>query len=1149
MRAGSQAEPVFHGLDRPGLELIKNYCRLARAARYPRRFILFNCFIRAVARRWKAERKRVGYMHQIKASAGSGKTTALTSKYLQLMTGCQAGAPRQGACQKKPFTGAESVRDIAAITFTNAAVNEIQERVISTLKKIALNLKEAEGLDKVRARACLEALLDDMDQLNVRTIDSLLHQITRAASLSLGLNPDFDPVFDTSEALKPYMDEFVQEAFLGDEEKRRLISGAVDKFLRFEAGREGKAEPLFMGKSLGKELEKLFEDSLLSVDEPPCADTETVEKRLLEYQEKACEAAGDLKSYIEGLQNGKRAGFDLFKSAYRELVLALAEGREPGKDCASSGPIGAQLNKRYCKKDFADSLQTDLHDRMMENYINFRACQEHIKFASVRELAAVITGNYLKDISRAKALPSVSIPLLAQKALSADEGVCDALCRLGSRLTHFMIDEFQDTSMAQWKGLRPLIEEALSRNGGLTWVGDIKQSIFMWRDASPELFDGILEDKPLIRMVNDFNPEELGKNYRSAREIVSFNNTLFAPLKDPGKILKVLGEIRPGLEGNKDLIENIQRAFGGKGQETPPESSGAQGLVTVSGIAYTDGRKENAEFWENFKEPLLSFLKERLGGSLIPSDMMILVRRNEDANFLAACLSGEGIPVITENALALNEEPLVREACALLEFLENPDNDLAFSALINGEGFLACLKDMGGAVPDFSGLAPLNGGGRKPLAARFKESSPGLWDKFIEPFFKDSTLLPPYDVVREWFRAARLAERFPDRKMFLNSFLEYLSASELNGYNSISAFLEHWREEGHKSKAAMPGSVNAVKITTIHKAKGLEAPVVIVPLPNKLLRASSNYSDKRIRLDIDGMILNTRLLGIFKEEADKALAREAQEILNLLYVAFTRAKKELHVYTSVKAQAEGKKAPDKKDAEAAGAVPGVLGSLMEAAGLSFPLKMGEEWAGGPNAAIEEEVLEEPVLEEAREFFPWKNKLKIAQGALFPEGGAAARRGSFIHFCLENMPDGESAEESAKKALEFALSHSGIELGEGEAAEILEGLVWFMSQKGARGWIRKGWPEHAMIDSEGMERRADLIVSQDWGALVLDYKSGGFSEKNTEQMRGYLKCVKESGEFPGRILGLLAYIDHKKFVPVSLEKTGEPVDEAPAMPFM
>lgn len=1094
-------------------------------------------------------------MCQIKASAGSGKTYALTQQYLRLMTNMMDNSPhspRHGLCKEKPIDYSYRMGDILAITFTNAAVNEIRKRVIDNLKKISLGKMEMEGVDKDKAGLCLEALLDNMDEMNVRTIDSLLHQIVRAASLSLGLNPDFEPVFKAPEAIKPYLDKYMEEAFLGDEEKREAIKEAVKNFLEHSKSED----KLILGKDLASELESLLEDVLLSKYSVTYEDAGE-RKGLLDrppYEMKAPLPYSDYNTAKEGLENFTRAILEKgekirvmaeahkadpnkkeikWNTAFGNFLKELGNGLRPTKFDFLDKPFSKQVDAR-AKQDFDRAPFESIYEEMTQDYIDYLACQEHIKYSLILSLGEAVVDEYSKDSRQAKALPSILIPVLAEKALSLETGVCDALCRLGSRLTHFLLDEFQDTSAQQWAGIYSLISEALSTNGSLTWVGDIKQSIYMWRNASPELFDMLKEDTELTRMIpEDVDGKLLPCNRRSAANIVEFNNKLFGTLNGE-KIGEILSSINSSVGENPKAIDKIREAFKDCAQELP-ENADPDGLVAVRML-------DDGEFWESFGEELLSFIKTRVEEKkeIALSDIMIIVRANDDASEVAVRLAAENVPVITENSLVLNGEELIREAVALLEFMANPGNDQALLSVLCGKTFLEHPELTGMDANDFHALGFEKG--NKRLYKYFKEKYPELWGKLLEPFYKNASILPPYDVIREWFRNMGLEKRFPEKKILLSAFLEYLHRAELAGYNSISAFLEHWYKEGVGSKAIMPEGVDAVRILTIHKAKGLQAPVVFVPLRGESMLTNPQQHNKRIQYQADDLNLSVRLLKAFAKDYEKAMIRESQEILNLMYVAFTRPEKELYVFSSPE------KSKQKKDSKT------LLETMMGCVEMPIPYDQGSAWVNEKrkNQIQDEEkeikAAESPKQENEGLSFPWISKLKVARNTLFTDKDSARRRGTFIHFCLENICLTDNPERDAQQVFDFGLSHSGIELSEEDLKGVKEGLLWFISQKEAKDWLKRAWPEHPMLDGEGNELRMDLMVPQDWGALVIDYKSGQMAEKNKEQMRAYLRCLKDSGEFGDKVCGLLVYLDERKFLPLDLEGEGEASEVCPVLPF-
>ena len=298
------------------------------------------------------------------------------------------------------------------------------------------------------------------------------------------------------------------------------------------------------------------------------------------------------------------------------------------------------------------------------------------------DLARPLALAYLSNIQEEGRVPAVLVPDLAARILDSPGGVPAELCRLGTRLSHFFVDEFQDTSREQWQALKPLIIEALSRGGSLTWVGDVKQAIYGWRGGDATLFDEVLEDPQLRALEPQPEQRNLPCNWRSRRVIVEHNNTLFAGLEQEGTaraaMSALLGESIPG-EFLSEAVGRVTRAFAGAAQRVPegPERDG--GFVQVSCL-HAANKKELDELVLQETTGLL----RRVGARHAWSDILVLVRANKEAATLVQALTEAGIPVITENSLLLAAHPLVRQTVAFLSFLSSPADDVAFWTVVAG---------------------------------------------------------------------------------------------------------------------------------------------------------------------------------------------------------------------------------------------------------------------------------------------------------------------------------------------------------------------------------------------------------------------------------------------------------------------------------
>lgn len=1102
-------------------------------------------------------RQKGPIMFPIKASAGAGKTHELTMQYLEHLASSTSGfdtrLERQAPCAKDWETRPSCFADIVAITFTNAAVEELRQRVLGSLKKIALGFEKMKGLGKEQAAHCLDALLKDMGQMNVRTIDSLLFQIVRSAAPGLQLSPDFQPVFSFEEAVEEELENFLLEAENGSEEHRALLKEVMQCFLeRSEsasshkdykhgerrdgsdgAGDEGQAvrktsteeskKPLFFDKPLLERLKDYLRIAFLNEREnfPAAADIRKKFQELPERIKTHARAILDLEDEI----NTQTGGNIKINGNAKPQFQLLAEGNFKNIESPyfAKSSITEVLNK--IKQPVSDL------DRMEEEYTALKRVKNkwslyrhYLKNAPFVELAARLVDSYFERLQEQKLVPGGLMPLLAIDALNFEYGICDTLCRLGTRLSHFLIDEFQDTSLTQWEALKPLLLEALSRAGSFIWVGDIKQSIFMWAGASPELFDDIPKDPDFAAMVPSVVPKTLEYNRRSAAEIVEHNNRMFEKLGDPAYARKILEAVLPNTYFDAANRENYEAAAARianvfkDARQKLPEGADPGGYVNLVEL---DGDKEG--FLDNFADALMTFLKERVGAGLAFKDVMVLVRYNQEAAYLAEKLAANSMNVVSENSLLLANQPLVVQSCAFLEFMDNPANDIALMTVLTGSLFATHPAASEISVQDLQDFAAAERPG--PLYKELARRWPAIWKSVFEPFFKKAKLLAPYDAVREWHRRMGAEERFPDEKVFLRSLLEELYAAEKMGISSIPAFLDYWHDSGQTLMAQMPDGIDAVRIMTVHKAKGLAAPVVFVPFTQGAMALNA----KKVNgLEIVEHGSAKLVVDIQKERTPQAFYKEYERLivegLDLLYVAFTRPRRELHIYTNTAN-------PEKN----------LIKVLGKNAGISWPCGSLPEFVKKGEAAtevFEAQPCSTPPLVEDAVALPWVSWLKVAPSKLF-SGSRAAIRGTFLHYCLENMRFTGNLAADIENAWQFGLAHAAMPGEEGKLESLKAGMEWLLGFEQVRGWLETGWPEQPLLNVDGRTLRTDLLVKLPHCLLILDYKTGlsadeegagqEIRQKHVEQIRSYMDCVKGSNSSSLPIYGLLVYLDKGEFL--------------------
>ncbi|AEH44494.1 UvrD/REP helicase [Thermodesulfatator indicus DSM 15286] len=794
------------------------------------------------------------FILRIEASAGAGKTYRLTSRFLELL----ASLPPSPA----------NLRSIVAITFTNKAAAEMKERLIKALKSIALetsygkSLASQTKLSPEVAHKWLKIIFENFNDLQVRTIDSLIFSILRGVALEAGLRPDLEAELKEDILLARAYDRLLLSLREGESDIRNVFREVLLTFLEIETRSGFNPE-----KSIRKTLLDLFR-----------------------YELKGKSLAGVKEDYLleELAQSVEQAAKDFLAVVQEEgLVFRYSSWEEKFLD-----PLG-HFNATPFHKDYARELfksrfipekvekrYTEFKERL-EEYLLARAIVRLIPYARLYEKLK----NELERLRRQEGLIHGGGWIELVEKFLREEGVPLVYCKLGSRFRHFLIDEFQDTSQQQWSALKPLVEEALSQGGTLTYVGDIKQAIYVWRGGDPRLFNLVPQELPA-----ELIDEPLPFNWRAKEALVSFNNSFFELLAEEKHARNIAFKMLHPEEDRKrrnlasshaeELAKFICNTFSRANQKLPEKKPGGQ----VKIIFYEGDTRQAQE--EALKEKLKDILQEKR--SLIgQKSLAILVRTNNQAEDMACLLFEMGIPAVTENALRLTSSPVIKALISLLSFLDYPYDNVALAGFLRSpvaKGFLN--------LPEEFWLEAGKKGCLKDSCAEFDKEG---FKNYLEPLLAKAGFLSPYDLVREIMFLFKVYERFPAEEAFLHRFLSLVLAFEQEGAG-LSSFLEHWEEKAPEERLGLPEEVAAVRVLTIHAAKGLEFDVVFLPFIHWEIKTSKLVSLEEGTL----AYVQKPYPQPVKEKILRERAAQALENLNLLYVAFTRAKEELFVFVPEK---------------------------------------------------------------------------------------------------------------------------------------------------------------------------------------------------------------------------------------------------------
>ncbi|MFI3270493.1 MAG: UvrD-helicase domain-containing protein [Pseudomonadota bacterium] len=1104
---------------------------------------------------------------QIKASAGSGKTYTLTQRFLHLLAHAEEGdkeswaiadfnRPPQGHVLPYLWT------DILAMTFTNSAATDMKERILSELKGLALakphcldttshsleTSSDTLSLDITppsitrplrpdQAATWVNRIIRRYGALNIRTIDSLLTMLVRLSALELNLPPDFEPAFNSKAFFEPLMDAVLEDARHESHPLHQTLHDACKSILLYK-GVEGQ-KGFTAGKKVRDELHNLLDWHLQHSQPLPTVQKVEIEKLLRELYDDLRTAAHDLVSIAdaEGLlvHGTARKGFD--KCAQLQYPDTITFSTYIGKE---------SLQKSLIKKSKEPSAEAEqAFFRLQKRTRDFTAGIVVLRKVMVElplvDLVREVVQRQTQFQLREGKVPAILLPKLASQAVTGEYGPPVAFCRMSTRLARIFIDEFQDTSRDQWTVIQALGLETLSQGGALTLIGDVKQAIYGWRGGDASLFDQALSDEEL-NSVSDIREENLSTNWRSAASIVRHNNDVFGLLANKQhatNILKTMLSKETPCDVLDDAVDVLCKAFEKSEQFVAPRHENIDGYVEIHHIE----SPSTPELHDDVREQVHALFENNLAKRHAWRDIAVLVRGNKQAKEVAQWLMSWGIPVVTSNSLRLADHPIIRQTLAMLNFVDYPRNDIAFWECVTGQELFVSVS--GHSRQTFEDwLATQKRLGRKgPLFTMFRTDFPQLWQSCFAPFYSRAGLMSAYDTVREIFYRYDVFERYPQEAGFLRRFLEVVYGAESQGHVSLSTFVDFWRTEASDEKVPMPEGMDAVRVMTMHKSKGLQFPVVVIPYHQS---GDSNFS-KLVHHKIeehDVVLPECKELG---PAYYAAKATEAREKLHLLYVAWTRAERELYAFVTNSAKKPhvfsnaimellqtSRTIQDGENATALGTncIVCQRGTLSPS-GRNLPVSDCEQKAtrqqGGEIASeIASEITEvseatevlaqssRGLLDDTWRPMQWLPRLKIFRNALQDVQFNERQRGMLVHSCLEHLRLGGHAGEFEQvniadhvlTAVQNAMRAFRLPIPEPHKVEqeLIQIISWFANIPDAPYWLSYGTPEQGILDTYGNRHRVDLLVDDGRERLVVEYKTGQASPDHVGQVRRYLNLL-------------------------------------------
>ena len=1069
------------------------------------------------------------------ASAGSGKTYKLTGKYLNYL-----------------FSSRYWYRKILAVTFTNKATAEMKSRILDQLYNLATGekseylsglLKEThktEEIIRTEAKEILFSILHDFSRFSVCTIDSFFQKVLRAFTREAGLNSGFSIELDYSTILSAAVDDMIASS-VDDPELTNWLSQFTMSNLEEEKSWNLKEEMMELAGELFKEKFKILsaversnienKEFLLNYIKKIKSFSYSFVAKMVEFGKKCEKIYNDYGLSDEMFYNRSRGVPGYIRSlAAGKIIRPGNKVREIENDPPrwSTGSLSPQLH---------DAIKGGL-DKTLRDTLRFYDDNIILYYSAATILSNIYALGILSDVLRKvrQLTASENTFLLADAGdfLSKITGKDQAPFiyeKVGNIYGNFMIDEFQDTSLLQWDNFQPLINNSMSEGFDNLVVGDVKQSIYRWRNSDWQILGNMKTD-----LVDNkrFLSEPLTTNWRSRSDIIRFNNTLFSVI--PEQIDELLAGDSVPVIFKKLYAEAIQG--------DPGKSDG--GYVRLEFIKdepddlEDDGNrqiKREAIKWDDIVLGKLPGVIETLQDKgFKSSDIGIIVREGKEGeavlnyivNYSNNCPAEKrnryNYNIFSNDSLLLSSSHAISFIIAVIRVLDNP-SDMISKARMLRFYLLATGAKNAESVPLFSNT--------------LENGTHGYFPQGYAQFLEDIRNLPLFEATENIISFFGLG-KYSWNVAYLNTFQDWI-INFAGGKNAdIQAFLEWWETAGKIKSVVLPAHQDAARVFTIHKSKGLEFKAVILPfLSWNLDHKPSKQPIMWIKPEEPpfnelGIVPVRYKAGlaetIFADSYRKEKSSSYLDNINLLYVAMTRAKDVIFAYAPDSPGSYNKIAEVLKNAVKSDKFPG------DKSGINLKSKFNErdnifEFGEIPNYT--RQYAESGSIISRN--YPVSHKidslrLKLhGENYFSPEDQASREKinyGRLMHEVFESINTADDIPFAVRKLTLAGKIHTT------ESASLEKRLNSLIKDPPVSDWFKPGnivMAEAEILLPAGNSRRPDRVILREDKTIVIDFKFGEENPDHADQVNQYRNLLLEMGY--RNIEGYIWYIDKNKIISV------------------
>ena len=1081
-----------------------------------------------------------------KASAGSGKTFTLASEYITLVV-------------KNP----QDYRSILAVTFTNKATQEMKTRILSQLYGIAHSLPDSEAYyEQVRmktgfseqtirenAAKALSLLTHHYNEFRVQTIDAFFQFVLRNLARELNLTANLRVDLNDEQVEAQAVDELINSLEEG-EEVLNWIRDYIDKNIEDDKGWNVISQIKDFGKNIFKDF---YKDHKTELDNR-FSDESFFNDFITDLRERRTRILNRLNEHAKQMYKKIRdANLDnpnLFNRGANGLlshIIKLTKGTPSNDptpqyiqsciDSAEKWPASkCPAKERAAIIELASaSLCSDLkilNDYRINDWKEYQSCNLTLKHLSQLRLLHAISeavDEINKDTNRFMLSNTQSLLCTLMK----DSDTPFVFEKMGAYLKHIMIDEFQDTSTIQWNNFRKLLDNCMAQvDSHNLIVGDVKQSIYRWRQGDWKLLNNIEHEftKEQIKI------EPLDTNYRSEENIIRFNNAFFKQA-----VLQTVKELESeGIEGATELVEAYKEI------EQKPRKDNGKGCVRIKLFRYDS--KNASDYKQKILNELIENIRQLLDQGYKQKDIAILARSKTVIPDIVDSFQNidTNVSLVSDEAFRLDASLAVNVIIEALRLLTHPHDKLTESKLVKlyQQQVIKTGKD----------INDLFVGENSTELKSFLPS--GYIDKF-----ESLSRLSLIDLVDEIYSLFSL-DSLEGQSAYVCTFYDTLNEYLRDHPADIDDFIEEW-EDTLSSNTIQSDEVDGIRLITIHKSKGLEYDNVLIPFCDWELEKTNGITiwcsgdDKEKpygELPLIPVDYSSKMLGtVFEDDYKEEHLQNTVDNMNLLYVAFTRAGKNLFI-TGKKYKEKTKGKSERSHIiqyiieELAKELPG---AIIDDAGDNGPIS----FEFGTLSTCEERVEKEKPTENPFELSPKTHKLKIET---FPQPVSFRQSNKSHDFIKGEDIDPSDAKRYIKvgnvlhQLFSTILTEADIEprLKELEQAgiiyndditsrELQNKISCALSNEKVKNWFSPRWKlfnECTILDYDKetggvYEHRPDRVMTDGKEMIVVDFKFGKPRDEYHEQVQRYMRLLMRMGY--KQVSGYIWYVLRNEIVPTSL----------------